>query len=226
MNALIVWGGWDGHTPKETAELLAAGLRENGVAVRVENSLQPLEDVAALKALDLIVPVWTMGDMSDAQWQGLHQAVHDAGVGLGGVHGGMGDAFRNRLDYQWMVGGQFLGHPYVGPYTVRVRQPKNVIMEGLPKQFDYSSEQYYMQVDPGIDVLADTVYSYEGQAVNMPVVWVKSWGKGKVFYSALGHSAEELKKHPQVVEMSIKGLLWAAASKSACGSCAGCCGCG
>lgn len=131
--ALVMWGGWDGHTPKATGELLAGQLKANGFDVRVENSLKPLEDVAAVKQLDLIVPMWTMGEMSNEQWTGLHQAVHDAGVRIGGVRGGMGDAFRGRVEYQWLVGGQFLGHPYVGEYTVKLTPVESPITRGLPR---------------------------------------------------------------------------------------------
>ncbi len=208
--ALVMWGGWDGHTPKETGELLAGKLKANGFEVRIENSLQPLEDGEAVKKLNLIVPMWTMGEMSNAQWNGLHQAVHDAGVGLGGVHGGMGDAFRGRVEYQWLVGGQFLGHPYVGEYTVKLTAQASPITQGMPKSFKYKSEQYYMGIDPGVNILAYTRYKHEGQKCKMPVVWTKTWGQGRVFYSALGHSAEELRSYPEVVEMTTRGLLWAA----------------
>ena len=60
-SALVMWGGWNGHTPKETAEILAGKLKENGFDVRVENALKPLEDGEAMKKLNLIVPMWTMG---------------------------------------------------------------------------------------------------------------------------------------------------------------------
>ena len=83
-SALVMWGGWDGHTPKETAEILAGKLKENGFDVRIENALKPLEDVEAVKKLNLIVPMWTMGEISNEQWTGLNQAVHDA-AHVGGI---------------------------------------------------------------------------------------------------------------------------------------------
>lgn len=211
-SALIMWGGWDGHTPKETGELLAGQLKDNGFEVRIENSLKPLEDGEALKKLNLIVPMWTMGEMSNEQWTGLQQAIHDAGVGLAGLHGGMGDAFRGRVEYQWLVGGQFLGHPYVGEYKVKLtpKAKASPITQGMPKMFKYSSEQYYMGIDPAVSILAYTPYKFEGQKCKMPVVWTKTWGKGRVFYSALGHSAEELRKYPEVIAMTTRGMLWAA----------------
>ena len=207
--ALIVWGGWDGHTPKETGETLAAGLREKGFDVRVEAALAPLADVAALKQLDLIVPIWTMGTIEKEQWKALNEAVR-SGVGIGGVHGGMGDAFHGSLAYQWMCGGQFVGHPYVGEYVVQLADEVSPITAGMAQCFKYTSEQYYMITDPGNTVLAETMYQFEGRRVRMPVVWTKKWGEGRVFYSALGHRAEEFIKFPEVLAMTIRGLLWAA----------------
>ena len=215
-SALIMWGGWDGHTPKETGEALGGKLRENGYNVRIENSLQPLENKDDAAKFDLIIPIWTMGQMSDPQWQGLNHAVHEAGTGLAGVHGGMGDAFRGRVDYYWLVGGQFLGHPYCGKYTVKLTSARSPITKGMKKSFAYDSEQYYMGVDPANRVLATTLYKFEGQRITMPVVWTKTWGKGRVFYSALGHCAREFIDHPEVLAMTIRGMLWAAGRKTAC----------
>ena len=211
-SALVMWGGWDGHTPKETAGILAGKLKANGFDVRIENTLKPLEDVEAVKKLNLIVPMWTMGELSQEQWTGLHQAIHDAGVGIAGVHGGMGDAFRGRVEYQWLVGGQFLGHPYVGEYTVELAPADSPITKGMPQSFKYNSEQYYLGIDPAINLLAYTSYEFEGWKCKMPVIWTKTWGKGRVFYSALGHVAEEFRKYPDVLKMTTRGMIWAARS--------------
>lgn len=213
MKALIVWGGWDGHQPKQVGEIIEKALKAKGFEVRVENSLDPLKDVEAVKALDLVVPVWTMGQMAKEQWAGLDQAVK-SGVGVGGVHGGMGDAFRGNLGYEWMVGGLFVGHPHVGEYTVKLTAKKSPITEGLPKEFPYKSEQYYMMTDPGNTVLATTDYAYEGRKAKMPVVWTKSWGQGRVFYSSLGHAAQEFTDFPNALEIAVRGMIWAAEGKA------------
>jgi uncharacterized protein len=209
-SALVMWGGWAGHTPEETAGILAGQLKANGFDVRLENTLKPLEDAAAVKKLNLIVPMWTMGQLSNEQWSGLNQAVHDAGVGIAGVHGGMGDAFRGRVEYQWLVGGQFLAHPYIGEYIVKLTATDSPITKGMPKSFKYNSEQYYMGIDPVMNLLAYTSYEFEGRKCKMPVMWTKTWGQGRVFYSALGHVAEEFRKYPDVLEMTTRGMLWAA----------------
>ncbi|HAU36730.1 MAG TPA: hypothetical protein DCX07_03305, partial [Phycisphaerales bacterium] len=138
-------------------------------------------------------------------------------------HGGAGDAFRGNVGYEWMVGGIFAGHPHVGDYEVRLTGRKHVITDGLPKTFPYKSEQYYMLVDPGNEVLAETVYTHEGRQVVMPVIWTKAWGKGRVFYSSLGHVAQEFRDYPHVLAMTVRGMKWAAEGKTKACSC--CCGC-
>lgn len=209
MKAFIFYGGWSGHTPKEAAELISCKLRESGCAVIIEDKLDRLDDAEFLKSMDLIIPIWTMGTMSPEQTKTLSSVIKD-GVGLAGFHGGMGDAFRGNIEYEWMVGGIFTGHPHVGKYIVDIADSKSPIMKGFRKSFEYHSEQYYMMTDPGNEVLATTAYELEGEKITMPVVWTKHWGRGKVFYSALGHTAEELTENQAVLEMTLRGFLWAA----------------
>jgi hypothetical protein len=209
MKALIVYGGWEGHTPKETSEVFQKALEAHGVEVRREGSLSALADPTALAELDLIVPLWTMGELAKDQWKTLDAAVR-SGVGLAGVHGGTGDAFRGHVEYQWMVGGQFVGHPHVGSFLVRLSGVVHPITDGLPGTFPYKSEQYYMLVDPGVTVLADTLYEHNRRRAVVPVAWTKQWGAGRVFYSSLGHVAKEFADYPHVLEMTVRGMLWAA----------------
>lgn len=206
---LLVAGGWDGHQPLKFADIFASKLKAKGVETAIETSLDVFGDEGRLKEYDVLFPCWTMGMLSLEQSKTFLSVVH-SGVAVAGIHGGMGDAFRGNLDYEWMVGGHFVGHPHVGPYTVRVRDFSNPITQGLPGIFDYNSEQYYLMVDPGIHVLADTEYVYEGRSVNMPVAWIRTWGKGRVFYSSLGHSPEEFEKYPASLELALNGVLWAA----------------
>ena len=78
--------------------------------------------------------------------------------------------------------------------TVEVTRPDDPIMQGLT-DFPYRSEQYYMHFDPGNEVLATTTFDgsrfEEIDGVIMPVVWKRRYGKGRVFYSALGHTVDE-----------------------------------
>nr|MCU0793578.1 ThuA domain-containing protein [Opitutaceae bacterium] len=184
-------------------------LAAEGLEGVVETSLDSLADVAKLKTFAAIFPCWTMGALTKEQSRGLREAVQ-SGVGLAGIHGGMGDAFRGDIDYEWMVGGHFVGHPHVGDYVVNLRSVSNPITAGLPASFAYRSEQYYLMVDPSIEVLAATTYRHEGRACEMPVAWVKTWGRGRVFYSALGHAPGEFTAFPEAKTLTVRGVKWAA----------------
>ncbi|MEM6883674.1 MAG: ThuA domain-containing protein [Verrucomicrobiota bacterium] len=206
--ALIFSGGWEGHFPVETGRIFEEALSDHDFLVQHETSLEVLEDHALLASLDLICPNWTMGKLTETQSQNLRDAVH-SGTGLGGFHGGMGDAFRGDTEYEWMVGGHFVGHPHVGEYTVQRTSIQHPITEGFPDEQPYNSEQYYLVTDPANEVLIDSTYVYEGKSCTMPVAWTKHWGAGRVFYSSLGHQPSEFTDFPAVKEMTVRGLLWA-----------------
>ena len=211
--ALMVWGGWDGHEPRQCAEVFAPFLQSNGFEVEVRDSMDIYTDSEQMKTFDLIVPVWTMGTISGEQEKGLMEAVK-SGVGLGGWHGGMCDSFRASTGYQFMTGGQWVAHPgNIMDYTVRILDHEDEVTRGIP-DFAMHSEQYYMHVDPGVQVLADTVFSGEHENIGwikdvaMPVVWKKMWGAGRVFYSSLGHVARDFEVE-EARTIQERGLLWA-----------------
>ena len=165
-----------------------------------------------LTTFNLIVPMITMSTIEKGEVDALCAAVR-GGTGLGGMHGLMCDSFRNETEYQFMTGGQWVSHPgNIIDYHVDVAKPDDPVMQGL-QRFPYRSEQYYMHVDPAIDVLATTTFDGTHcdwvKGVTMPVVWKKIYGKGRVFYSALGHTADEFAV-PQMRTMLERGLLWAA----------------
>ncbi len=210
--ALVVWGGWDGHQPKETTARYAAFLRQQGFDVVVSDTLDSYADTVLMDSLTLIVQCWTMGQLSDAQWKGFSAAVQ-RGVGLAGWHGGLCDSFRGHIDYQWITGGQFLGHPGgIIDYQVTITDWDDPVTKGLG-HFRIRSEQYYMLVEPSNKVLATTtfdgVHDPLRQGVVMPVVWKRRWGKAKVFYSALGHVDADFAV-PEARIIMERGLLWAA----------------
>jgi type 1 glutamine amidotransferase len=214
-SALIVRGGWDGHEPVQVSELFASILRAKNFSVEVSESLDSFLDEDRLSKLDLIVPVWTMGKISEAQLKPVLKAV-EGGVGLAGCHGGMCDAFRESCDWQFMTGGQWVAHPGNDgvEYLVRVIAGSSPIVEGID-DFKVKSEQYYLHVDPAVRVLATTDFpvaegphSPNGRA-SMPVAWTKHWGRGRVFYSSLGHHADVFDAAPARLMME-RGLFWAA----------------
>ncbi|HWG85765.1 MAG TPA: ThuA domain-containing protein [Deinococcales bacterium] len=211
--ALILAGGWPGHQPKETSELFAGALEEKGFGVQVAGSLDVLLDPEAMRDLSLIVPNWTMGSIGEEAEKALRDAVR-GGVGLGGWHGGMGDAFRNSPAFQFMVGGQFVAHPGNKiAYRVNVSDREHEITRGL-SDFDFTSEQYYLHVDPSNRVLATTTFGGEHvphiAGTVMPVAWTRQWWEGRVYYCSLGHDTSDFQASPQAFQLVLRGLLWAA----------------
>lgn len=207
----MVWGGWDGHEPKQCVDIFEPFLREQGYDVRVCDNLDVYLEKEYMESLSLVVPVWTMGSITGEQEGGLLNAVR-SGVGIAGWHGGMCDAYRNNTEYQFMTGGQWVSHPGgVIKYTVNITAPNDPIVAGL-KDFEMESEQYYMHTDPSNVVLATTTFSNEhcewiGGCV-MPIVWKRMWGAGRVFYTSLGHVAKDFTV-PEALEIVKRGMMWA-----------------
>jgi type 1 glutamine amidotransferase len=209
--ALIVWGGWPGHEPKKCVDLFTPWLSENGFNIEISDSLDAYLDAGKMDKVDLIVQSWTQGNITKEQEKGLLDAVK-SGVGIAGWHGGLGDSFRNNIEYQFMVGGQWVAHPgNIIDYEVNILDHNDPITHKLG-DFKMHSEQYYMHIDPSIKVLATTTFTGKHaswiDSVVMPVAWKKMYGKGRVFYCSLGHVAADFKV-AEAMEMVKRGLLWA-----------------
>jgi len=209
--ALMVWGGWLGHEPQQCTAIFAPYLESQGYDVTVSDTLDSYLNKELMMSLDLIVPVWTMGTITNEQEKGLLDAVM-SGIGIAGWHGGMGDSFRNNVNYQFMVGGQWVAHPGgVIDYEVNITKHDDPIVAGLD-DFAMHSEQYYVHVDPANEVLATTTFNgdhaywIDGSVV--PVVWKRKYGKARVFYSSLGHVAKDFDV-PEALEIVKRGMLWA-----------------
>jgi hypothetical protein len=208
--ALMVWGGWEGHEPKQCVDIFASLLKQHSYDVDIFDNLDVYLS-PKLKNYDVITQVVTMSSITREQEKGLLLAI-ESGVGYAGWHGGMGDSFRNNTEYQFMVGGQWVAHPgNIIDYTVNITKPSDPIVAGL-KDFKMKSEQYYMHVDPSNEVLATTTFTGEHtpwvEGTVMPVVWKRMWGKGKIFYSSLGHVAKDFDV-PEAKEITLRGIKWA-----------------
>jgi type 1 glutamine amidotransferase len=212
---LVIAGGWSGHSPRPLARLISTALEAHGCEVTVETRLSAFDDAQRLRDADLVVPLWTMGNLSWERSERLRDAVA-AGTGLGGVHGS-GDAFRSATEYQYVLGGQFVAHPGgdARDYEVEIAQPDHPITRGLPA-FRVRSEQYYLHVDPSIDVLATTRFPTgdERSTFAMPVAWTRRFGAGRVFYCSLGHTPAVVADGPAHA-LAVRGLLWAAGCEQA-----------
>lgn len=222
---VYVWGGWKNHHPEKTVDLFVPWLRSEGAIVEVFNTLEVYADAAVMEQADLIIQQWTMGEMTKNESKGLQKAILN-GTGMAGWHGGTGDSFRGNLNYQYMIGGQFVSHPGgKSEFTVKIIDRKDPITKGLKDFYVKNTEQYYMLMDPNVKVLATSKFtkaSYlkKGSKKSenvvtgsvVPVVWKKNFGKGRIFYNSLGHNIEDFDV-PVLMEIHKRGIRWAAESK-------------
>ena len=218
MKTLITWGGWDGHEPDKVAEIFRAIVTDAGGEAEVTDSLACFDDAENLKTYDLIVPVWTMSEITREAATNVSEAVAH-GTGLAGCHGGMCDAFRNIPLWQFMTGANWVAHPGGDGVKHRVNITSDDPLVADIPDFDVETEQYYLHTDPANTVLATTCtdvvtwYHSPNGAVDMPVAWTRSWGLGRVYYNALGHHADVIADGP-AHEMLRRGLIWAAQGKA------------
>ena len=202
-NALIVYGGWEGHNPQGVAMFLADLLRQSGIQPTVTGSLSDLERLNH-EDFNLVVPVWTMEHLEPNLLNALLGAVR-RGVGIAALHGVI-DSFRHEAEFHYMLGGQWVTHFEfaVRTYTVEIVDESDAITQGL-SDFQVTTEQYYLLVDPANKVLA----TMQVEGTRMPVAWTKHYGKGRVFYCSLGHSIDSI-SHVTAQQLISRGMAWGA----------------
>lgn len=239
-NILFVYGGAI-HSPKESADLFVPILKAEGAKVRVFDNFSVYEDEKLMSETDLIIQAFTdfftpvENRMNDKQFKGLQIAILK-GTGFSGWHGGLGASNKVNQRYQFMVGGQFVSHPGgITNYKVKIIDSKDLITKDISDFLVKNSEQYYMLVDPNIKVLAvsefmkDTYHKSDSLKLEkidyldidveneikgsvMPVVWKKYYGKGRIFYSSIGHNLSDF-DIPEVMNIQMRGFRWASEGK-------------
>ncbi len=212
---LLVYGGWEGHQPKIKADILSQWLIQEKAEVILSNSTEIYADSNVMDNTDLVIQIITMGLIKENEIKGLLDGIQ-SGVGFAGFHGGIGDSFRSNTQYQYMVGGQFVSHPGGQlNYKVHIIDQLHPITKEI-EDYSVHTEQYYMHVDPNNTVLATTEFRSDAhkwiQGAIIPVVWIKFFGNGRVFYSSLGHATKDI-THPESWEILTRGIRWAAESK-------------
>lgn len=212
---LFVYGGWPGHQPVSFLEYMKPWMESEGAQVYAVDSLGIYRDSAFMDKMDLIIQQWSMGKIQGPDRKGLMRTIRN-GAGYAGWHGGTGDSFRDDTQYQFMIGGQFVAHPGGQiEYEVHIVDHNDPITDGI-EDFQLKSEQYYMHVDPNVKVLATTKFNGEHASwidgAVIPVIWKKQFGKGRIFYSSIGHRLDHLKVE-NAMETVKRGIRWASESK-------------
>jgi type 1 glutamine amidotransferase len=176
------------------------------------------------KNLDYFDAIFFLGlgeeDLSAQQKQDLLSFVHDDGKGFVGGHSAI-DAFYHWPEYGNMVGAYFDNHPWgVFDAPIVVEEPRFPGLAGLPHEFNMRDEIYVVTDTPYARDKVDVLARLDASRLNLkvpglnrtdrdfPIAWVKNYGKGRVFYSTLGHSDESW-DDPRVQKLYFEAIKWA-----------------
>lgn len=192
-------------------------------AVVTENSA--VFNPAMLRRFKAVVWNNTSGDtLNSGQKEAFRNYIEDGG-GFIGVHGAGGDP---HYEWRWyvetLVGAQFKGHPMNPQFqsaTIRVEDRNDPATRGLDENWNRVDEWYSFEKSPranGVKVLASLdEHTYNPKMFwkdirmgdDHPVIWKHCVGKGRAFYSALGHSASTYQEPLHLAELE-GGIAWAA----------------
>ncbi len=197
--ALLIWGGWDGHKPKEVADRVGDELEKRNYEVTKTSHFGCLLNEDELFKYDVIVPIWSCGIKSDIYMNELAGAIK-SGIGLATFHGGIN--WFDQDEYYKLIGGFYLHDTKCENYEVLITNKNHDITKGL-NNFVIFNEKYFLQVDPTNDILASANFS----GTEMPIAWTRTYGKGQVFYTTLAHQPEDLFSNSSL-EILLKGIEW------------------
>ena len=202
IKTLLFCGG-EIHDAKGCGDEIEKILKASGEfeVARIDEDLDAFV-APKLDSYDLLVLYYTIGDLNDAQKNGLLNWIA-SGRGFVGIHSAA-DSFKSSPEFIGMIGGVFITHPTYREYQVSVADSAHPITKDLV-EFNVTDEQYVTNYDPRVQVLAAGLF--KGKA--MPVAWTKEWGKGRVYYLALGHDPAAC-RHEVFAKLLTRGALWAA----------------
>ena len=175
------------------------------------------------KNLDYFDAIFFIGlgeeDLTAQQKKDFLAFVHDDGKGFVGAHSAT-DAFYTWPEYGNMVGAYFDAHPWsVFNAPVVIEQPASPFFKGLPSALNFKDEIYVFTNTPYARDKVDVLARLDATKLNLkvkdlhrtdndfPIAWTKTYGKGRVFYSSLGHP-DEAWDDPRIQQMYLQAIRW------------------
>jgi type 1 glutamine amidotransferase len=215
---------------KDTPSVNAAHAAFVDIAARKGWAIVTTENGAAftpaiLKKFDAVIWNNISGDVLTLTQRKAFQDYMQRGGGFIGVHGSAGDPV-----YFWdwyvddLLGARFAGHPRAKQFQtgrVKIDNPAHPVATGLPTSWEMNEEWYSFKNNPratGSNIIAtldETSYEPTMMAprdlamTDHPIAWTRCVGKGRMFYSAIGHRPE-LYAEPVYVRMLEQGMRWSA----------------
>ena len=138
-------------------------------------------------------------NLTTEQENALFQFV-EQGKGLIGIHGTAWWIGGKAAD---LIGGHANWHPPGSTFTVNVIDQDHQITQGV-SDFEVDDEIYMSAYDPKIQILATAEWSNKQH----PLAWTKTYGNGRVFYTALGHGPSTF-QNETMQQLMINAVRWA-----------------
>lgn len=165
-----------------------------------------------LSKYDAIAFYTTGAPLSAAGKKNLLDAI-EAGKGFIGIHAATDTYHSKGIDpYIAMIGAEFLTHASQQPSTMKVVDPKFPGTEGL-SDFKMNEEWYCLYKfakDLHVILLQETAGMHDApyQRPPFPATWARMQGKGRVFYTSMGHR-EDVWTNPKFEQVLLGGIAWA-----------------
>lgn len=155
---------------------------------------------------------------NEAQKNAFRRYIQSGG-GFVGIHSASGSE-RDWPYFRAALGGKFVVHPRQQKFTVRVVDTARVATEGVPSEFEWTDEFYFIgELNPGIHpvLVADRTklqfldimkVDVSGFPNPTPLAWWQKFDGGRQFYIALGHNKEDY-ANPLLTRLIENGIVWA-----------------
>jgi type 1 glutamine amidotransferase len=205
-HAVLVFGKTNGYRDDE--QNVAANAALNEIVAGKSRDVFITENAATfnpkqLKQFDVVVLNSISGNVFLPEQREAFKHWIESGGGVVALHGSGGD---HHYDWQWyvevMLGAQFIGHTnspnQFQPGVIRIQDRKHPATVDIPVEWQRTEEWYSFDHIPTgyhthiLAVLDESTYHPEPKQVmgTHPIIWTRCIGRGRVFFSALGHKAE------------------------------------
>ena len=201
IKVLFLQGG--GHNWRKHFPILIKELDKTGdfAATLTQN----LDDLKAdnIKQYDAVLFYGSgLNFKNEEQEKGVCDFVRNGGAFIG-IHSAS-DAFKKSAAYWAMLGGRFAGHGG-GKFTVRIMDKEHPITKGL-EDFEIQDETYRHRYAPGFK--PHNLVRMDRGKEQQCMAWAHAYGKGRVFYTALGHGTPAW-VNPHFQRLVVRGMYWA-----------------
>jgi type 1 glutamine amidotransferase len=216
IKALLITGGGFHDYGAQTKTLfdglpkrvnLALTVVLEGTTREHKHSIYAQEDWA--KGYDVIIHNECFGMVADKAFVERVAAPHKAGVPAVILHASV-HSYRNAPTDEWrqVIGIKSMSHENRRDLSIKVLDAQHPVMKGFPDNWTAAMDELYKveQTWPNVIPLAKS-YGQETKKEH-PVIWVNTYGKGRVFTTTLGHF-DAVMKTDAYLDLVARGLLWA-----------------